>query len=107
MGKIYNIRFIIICIHYYNIQLIDCIYACLNYFICFLIETFFQTALSVRNCFIAINNFEIELFPYDNPKKLADDMLVPNENIRTVGTKHLALETDDMDALKNDSSPTV
>ena len=34
-------------------------------------------------------------------------MLIPNENIRTVGTKHLALETDDMDALKNGSSPTV
>ena len=56
--------------------------------------------LQSRICFIGKDDFEIELFQYDNPKKLADDMLIPNKNIRTVGTKHLALETDDMEALK-------
>lgn len=47
-------------------------------------------------------DYEIELFQYDNPKKIPEDRLTPNLDLQTVGTKHVAFLVDDMDALKKD-----
>lgn len=57
--------------------------------------------LGARICFIGNDTFQIELFRYDNPKKMPEDRLVPNTDLQTVGTKHIAIATDDMEALKD------
>jgi methylmalonyl-CoA/ethylmalonyl-CoA epimerase len=56
--------------------------------------------LGSRICFIEKDGLEIELFQYDHPKHMPEDHLVPDTNIQTVGTKHVAFETDNMEALK-------
>ena len=45
-------------------------------------------------------DYEIELFQYDQPKKIPDDRLMPNSDLQTVGTKHVAFQVDDMEELK-------
>ena len=47
-------------------------------------------------------DYEIELFRYDAPKPIPADRLMPNSDLQTVGTKHVAFLVDDMDALKRD-----
>lgn len=56
--------------------------------------------LKARIVFIRYNDFEIELFQYDEPKKMPEDRLVPNTDLQTVGTKHVAFEVADMAAVK-------
>lgn len=45
-------------------------------------------------------DFEIELFEYDEPKPIPEDRKTPNTDLQTVGTKHLAVQTPDMEAVK-------
>ena len=47
-------------------------------------------------------DYEIELFQYDAPKAIPEDRLMPNSDLQTVGTKHVAFQVDDMAALKRD-----
>ena len=56
--------------------------------------------LGAKIVFIGKDGFEIELFEYDQPKPIPEDRLTPNTDLQTVGTKHIAFATDDMDALK-------
>ena len=56
--------------------------------------------LKAKIVFIEKDGFQIELFEYDEPKKIPEDRLTPNTDLQTVGTKHIAFATDDMDALK-------
>lgn len=58
--------------------------------------------LGARICFIRNDalDYEIELFQYDSPKPIPEERKVPNSDLQTVGTKHVALATDDMAALK-------
>ena len=57
--------------------------------------------LGARICFIrGCGGYEIELFQYDAPKPIPEERKVPNTDLQTVGTKHVALATDDMAALK-------
>ena len=56
--------------------------------------------LKARLTFIRNNDFEIELFQYDEPKKLPEDRFLPNTDLQTVGTKHIALEVEDMSKVK-------
>ena len=57
--------------------------------------------LGARICFIrGCGGFEIELFQYDAPKDIPADRRTPNSDLQTVGTKHLAVATDDMKALR-------
>ncbi len=65
-----------------------------------LISDFYAPPLGARLCFIGNDNFQIELFQYDNPKKMPEERLLPNTDLQTVGTKHLAIATDDMKSLK-------
>lgn len=56
--------------------------------------------LKAHICFIRNGGFEIELFEYDEPKPIPEDRLMPNSDLQTVGTKHLALAVPDMKAMK-------
>ena len=56
--------------------------------------------LGAHICFIGNGDFEIELFQYDAPKPIPEDRLMPNSDLQTVGTKHLALAVPDMKAMK-------
>lgn len=61
----------------------------------------YASPLKSRICFISgCGGFEIELFQYDEPKPIPEDRLFPNDDLQTIGTKHIALETDDMKVLK-------
>ena len=56
--------------------------------------------LGARICFIKKDDFEIELFQYDDPKPIPQERLTPNSDLQTIGTKHVAFATDDTAALK-------
>lgn len=56
--------------------------------------------LKAKIVFMEKDGYQIELFEYDEPKKIPEDRLTPNTDLQTVGTKHVAFATDDMDALK-------
>lgn len=56
--------------------------------------------LKSRIVFIKNGNFQIELFQYDDPKSIPEERLTPNTDLQTVGTKHIAFQTEDMNALK-------
>ncbi len=58
--------------------------------------------LGAKICFIEHDGYQIELFEYDDPKPIPEDRLMPNTDLQTVGTKHLALAVDDMEAVKAD-----
>lgn len=60
----------------------------------------FVPPLKAKVCFLEKDGYQIELFEYENPKKIPEDRLMPNSDLQTVGTKHVCFATDDMDALK-------
>jgi catechol 2,3-dioxygenase-like lactoylglutathione lyase family enzyme len=55
--------------------------------------------LQARIVFIENEDFQIELFEYKEPKALPQDRKLPNSDLQTVGTKHIAFYTDDISAL--------
>ena len=57
--------------------------------------------LKAKIVFMEKDGYEIELFEYDEPKALPEERRTPNTDLQTVGTKHVAFATDDMDALKS------
>lgn len=65
-----------------------------------LVKDDYVPPLKARICFIRRGDFEIELFQYDAPKPIPEDRLMPNSDLQTVGTKHVAFEVPDMAALK-------
>lgn len=56
--------------------------------------------LKARIVFLSNGEYELELFQYDQPKPLPKDRLMPNDDLQTVGTKHVAFEVDDMAGMK-------
>jgi len=60
----------------------------------------FVPPLKAHICFIQNGDFQIELFEYEQPKKMPEDRLLPNSDLQTVGTKHIAFETENMAALR-------
>lgn len=54
--------------------------------------------LRARLTFIRNGDFELELFQYDEPRPLPPDRFLPNEDLKTVGTKHVALYTNNLKA---------
>jgi len=55
--------------------------------------------LQARIVFVKNGDFEIELFEYKEPKELPMDRRLPNSDLQTVGTKHIAFCTDNIAAL--------
>ena len=65
------------------------------------LKDFYAPPLGARICFLrGCGGFELELFRYDQPNGIPADRRVPNLDLQTVGTKHVAFEVDDMAALK-------
>lgn len=60
----------------------------------------FIPPLRARVVFLEKDGYEIELFEFEQPIPLPEERLNPNTDLQTVGTKHVAFQTDDMDALK-------
>jgi methylmalonyl-CoA/ethylmalonyl-CoA epimerase len=56
--------------------------------------------LKARIVFLSNGDYELELFQYDDPKPLPQERLMPNDDLQTVGTKHVAFEVDDMAGMK-------
>lgn len=63
-------------------------------------EDGFVAPLKAKIVFMEKDGFQLELFEYEEPKKIPEDRLTPNSDLQTVGTKHIAFATDDMVALK-------
>ena len=65
------------------------------------LKDFYAPPLGARLVFISHNSgFEIELFQYDNPKLQSDERRTPTTDLQTTGNKHLAVQTNDMQAFK-------
>ena len=62
----------------------------------------YASPLGARVVFIRRDDldYEIELFQYNDPKALPDERRMPNSDLQTIGTKHVAFLTDDMHLLK-------
>lgn len=56
--------------------------------------------LKAHVLFMEKDGYQLELFQYDEPKPIPEDRLLPNTDLQTIGTKHVAFATDDIDALK-------
>lgn len=56
--------------------------------------------LEARVCFVERDGFQLELFEYKEPKPLPEDRLLPNTDLQTVGTKHIAFAVSGMEELK-------
>ena len=56
--------------------------------------------LGAHIVFIEKDGFQIGLFQYDDPRPLPADRLLPNTDLQTVGTKHIAFAVTGMDELK-------
>ena len=58
--------------------------------------------LDARICFVERDGFQLELFEYSMPKPLPEASRFPDTDIRTVGTKHLALAVVGLEELKKE-----
>ena len=61
---------------------------------------FYAPPLDAKLAFIEWNGYQIELFEYSSPKKIPDERLLPNTDLQTVGTKHVAFAIDSMDDIR-------
>ena len=61
---------------------------------------FYAPPLKAKLAFIEWNGYQIELFEYDEPKKIPEERLLPNTDLQTVGTKHVCFAIDSFDACK-------
>lgn len=61
----------------------------------------FVPPLKAKIVFMEKNGYEIELFEYEHPIPLPEERKMPNYDLRTVGTKHVAFLTDNMTALRS------
>lgn len=66
-----------------------------------LVDDDYVEPLHARICFIKNGNYQIELFQYDHPKPLPAERRMPNDDLQTVGTKHVAFEVDNMAEMKD------
>lgn len=55
--------------------------------------------LQARIVFVKNGDFEIELFEYKQPKELPAERKLPNSDLQTVGTKHIAFYIDNISTL--------
>lgn len=65
-----------------------------------LVQDDYIAPLGARICFIQYKDFQIELFRYDDPHPLPEERKFPNSDLKTIGTKHIAFEVDNMEEMK-------
>ncbi len=58
----------------------------------------FLAKFGVHIAFIKSGDFSIELFQHDEAQPASPERSVPNEDIRTLGNKHMCFQTADLDA---------
>ena len=64
-------------------------------------KDFYAPPLGARIVFIrGLGDYEIELFQYDAPKAIPEDRKMPNSDLQTIGTKHVAFQVKDMAGFK-------
>lgn len=57
-----------------------------------------MTPMGFRAAFLSNGDgFEIELFEYKAPKPLPEGRLLPDDDLQTLGTKHIAFAVDNLD----------
>ena len=56
--------------------------------------------LRARICFVERDGFQLELFRYDSPVPLPQERKLPNTDLQTVGTKHVAFAVEDLEGFK-------
>lgn len=61
-------------------------------------------SIPARIAFLKRDDFRIELFEVEGAASLPDDRRIPNLDLRTHGTKHLAFAVEDVDALVQELS---
>lgn len=66
-----------------------------------LVDDDYVEPLHARICFIKNGDYQIELFQYDHPKPLPAERRMPNDDLQTVGTKHVAFEVDNIAEMKD------
>ena len=59
----------------------------------------FLAKFGVHVAFIKSGDFSIELFQHDQAQPASSGRSVPNEDIRTLGNKHMCFQTTDLDAV--------
>ena len=59
----------------------------------------FLAAQGVHIAFIKNGGFSIELFQHDHAEPASPGRSVPNQDIRTLGNKHMCFQISDMDAM--------
>lgn len=59
----------------------------------------FLAKLGVHIAFVRNGNFLIELFQHDQAQAASPERSVPNEDIRTLGNKHMCFQISDMNAM--------
>ena len=59
----------------------------------------FLAHLGVHLAFVRNGDFSIELFRHDDWQPASPERSVPNQDIRTLGTKHMCFQIADMDAM--------
>jgi methylmalonyl-CoA/ethylmalonyl-CoA epimerase len=59
----------------------------------------FLAKFGVHIAFIKSGDFSIELFQHDQAQPASSERSVPNEDIRTLGNKHMCFQTADLDAI--------
>ena len=60
----------------------------------------FVPPLRARICFVERDGFQLELFRHEDPRPIPADRLLPDTDLCTIGTKHIAFRVDDIDAMK-------
>lgn len=59
----------------------------------------FLAAHGVHIAFVKNGGFSVELFHHDRAQPASPERSVPNEDIRTLGNKHMCFQVSDMDAM--------
>ncbi len=59
----------------------------------------FLAKFGVHIAFIKNGDFSIELFQHDEAQPASPERSVPNDDIRTLGNKHMCFQISDMDAM--------
>jgi methylmalonyl-CoA/ethylmalonyl-CoA epimerase len=58
--------------------------------------------LAAKICFLEHEGFRLELFEYDESVQLPKERLTPNEDLKTIGTKHVAFEVEDYERTRKE-----
>ncbi|MBQ9815841.1 MAG: VOC family protein [Lachnospiraceae bacterium] len=62
---------------------------------------FYSPPLRTKLAYIELNGYQIELFEYNEPKKIPEERLLPFIDLQTVGTKYVCFAIDSLADIRN------